>query len=110
MANTINLKGAVLQITAIDEDWDWADTFDSAQYKNGIKIQSIEFDTEVAGDVCIIKNESDSGPRLFKASGNAVDVKDERCKYFNGTRLKPYLDFSEGVYNAAASVTIIYEL
>jgi len=107
MANTISLDGNVLQISAIDSDWTWTDTFIGRDFVNGIKIQSIRFDTAAATDVCIIKQTNGTGPRLFKASGNALDVADERCQYFDGVRLKPFLDVGDGAYNASASVTII---
>jgi len=107
MANTISLDGNVLQISAIDTDWTWSDTFPAYKYPNGIKIESIRFDTAASTDVCIIKQVDGTGERLFKASGHTVEAVDEKIQYFNGVRLKPFLDVGDGVYNAAASVTII---
>ena len=109
MANTISLDSLVLQISSIDADWTWTDTFPASKYPDGIKVNSIRFDTAAATDVCIIKQTDGSGPRLFKASGNTLDVADERCQYFYGARLKPFLDVGDGSYNASASVTIILE-
>lgn len=105
MANTITNDGKVVQISAIDSDWTWTDTF--PRTTEGIKIHSIAFHTAAATDVCIIKQTNASGPRLFKASGHSVETVEERVQYFHGQRLKPFLDVGDGAYNAGAVVVIV---
>jgi len=108
MANTItrNTGGNTVELSAIDADWTWSDTFDESKYENGIRINFIQFNTAAAADVCIIKDGTATGPKIFKASGNAIDIVDERIVYYHGARMKPFLDVGDGAYNAAATVII----
>ena len=106
MANTINRVGNVVELSAIDTDWTWSDTFTESIYENGLRIDWIQFNTAAATDVCIIKEASATGPKIFKASGNTIDTTDERIVYYHGARLKPFLDVGDGSYNASATVII----
>ena len=104
MANTINQRGFTVQISDVDSDWSWRDTFTDPKYANGIPINFIQFNGVGSSDKCSIKEEDDAGPECFFAQISQAN--DQRRAYYHGTPIKPVLDFSEGTYTAGSSVTI----
>jgi hypothetical protein len=106
MANTLNREGNTLEISDIDSDWTWSDTFLIAEFPNGIEVNFIQFNTAASTDVCIIKEVGATGPTLFKATANEVDAVDEARAYYYGARIKPFLDVGDGSYNASATIII----
>ena len=96
-----------LTISAIaTDDWLWTDTF--PEKTNGIKVVSIRFNPGAASDHCIINAGTVSGADLFDSSV-AADSGDGKIQYYDtSVRLKPVLDVSDGVYNASATITIIF--
>ena len=106
-ANTITHSGNVIEITNIDSDWTWTDTLTALT--DGIWVKSIQFNPGATDDVLVIKEGSDTGPKIlyFKC----VDTYDQRCKYFNhrnNVLLKPVFDYSDSTISAGASIIIIY--
>ena len=96
MANTINPAAGsdiekFIEITAIDSDWTWTDTFPGAH--NGIAVEFIAFSSgDSDGDYCSIKDQGATGPSIFppqaqKTQGPAQIV------YYNDS-IKPFLDQS----------------
>jgi hypothetical protein len=106
--STINRNpgGNTVELSAIDADWTWSDTFKESKYENGIRINFIQFNTAAAADVCIIKDGSATGPKIFKATGHTIELVREKTVYYGGARMKPFLDEGDGAYNAAATVII----
>ena len=108
-ANTF-LWGAgkkVLTLTAVDVDWNWYDSFPGTK-ESGIEIFSIRFNPGAASDRCVINDGSTSGADLFDSSV-AADTGDGTIEYYpRGIFFKPVLDASDGTYNAAAKVTIVF--
>lgn len=106
MANTIVSDGDVIELTGIDSDWSWFDTLTAyAISKVGVPIQSIQFVPGAAADQCVIKNLDASGPTIFDKT--CADANDDKEMLYDGEVLKPFLDVSEGTFNAAAKVIII---
>lgn len=103
-ANTVVRNGNVIEISDIDSDWSWSDTF--PQYPQ-MPVVSIQFNGAAADDQCVIKNATDTGPALFDVL--VVDEYDQRYKLFNGTLLKPVLDYSAGTYTAGSTVILILD-
>jgi len=106
-ANTVVYSAGTYTVTisAIDSDWAWTDLFPTHQ--SGIKIWSIRFNPGAANDRCVINAGGASGGDLFDSSV-ATGTGDGVIEYYPpNLRLKPYLDFTDGTYNAAAKVTII---
>lgn len=101
MANSITAwnKQAV-EITAIDSDWQFSDTF---PFDMGVLL--IQFVPGADTDRCVIKAGDAAGPIVFDVSVAATT--DHRVQYFYGEQLNLFLDVSEGSYNANAKVIIV---
>ena len=95
MANTVNESGNVIEISAIDEDWD---------PDSNLNVQFIKFVPGQANDICVMKAADDSGPECFRA--NPTDA-EPRIVYYGGTTLRPYLDYSACTLNTGAKVIIV---
>ena len=107
MANDITYDGQVIELKSIDSDWNWYDNLTAfATSKVGVPIHSIQFAPATAGDHCVIKNTSGTGPTIFDKE--ATDKYDDKVVYFHGEELKPFLDVGDGSYNAAAKVIIVF--
>lgn len=104
MANTINQEGYTVEISSIDSDWTWTDTFTDARYANGIRINYIQFCPAAADDACSIKEGADTGPQFFRCS--AADANAQKLVNYHGAMKKPVLDFSAGTFTAGSSVII----
>lgn len=105
MANTIVSDGHVIDLVAIDTDWNWYDTLTAyGTSKVGVPIQSIQFIPAATDDKCVIKNGSATGPVIFDATG--ATAYDGKIVYYHGEELKPFLDVGDGSYNAGARVII----
>jgi hypothetical protein len=103
-ANTVTPTTPVyfVQISSIDSDWDYSDTFASAS--DGIYVQSIQFNPAATDDELVIKDASDTGAVIM--SVKCADAYDQKIKYFYGAQIKPYLDFDQGTFTAGSSVII----
>lgn len=104
MANTLNLKGFTLEISNIDSDWLWNETFTHEKYARGLRINFIQFNPTAASDKCVIKEESDEGPQSFYVT--AENANNQKRAYYYGTPMKPVLDFSAGTFTAGCTVII----
>lgn len=102
-ANTVTRTGNVIEISNIDSDWAWSDTFPSY---STIRVMSIQFNGGLTDDQCVIKEASDTGAAMFDVT--VQDTYDQRLKPF-GVRLRPVLDFSAGQYSSGSSVIIILD-
>ena len=101
MANTINIEGKVINITIVDEDWSWETTLPS----RGVKISSIDYIPAATGEICVIKEASETGPIMFKVKG--ADTYDQRSKPFHGALLRPFFDYSDSTDSAGGIIIII---
>lgn len=99
MANVVTRGGGFLTLTGIDTDFVWEDLWPNAT--GGVPIQNIDFVIGAAGDKCVLREGSLTGPIIF---GNDAGV--SRQKPFGGLPVRPCLDVSEGTYNAAAALII----
>lgn len=102
-ALTVTRSGNVVILTTLDADWVWTTTF--ASDTSGIRVHSIQFNPSAVGDICIIKEATDTGPQIFKVK--CADTYDQRVKYFDGARLKPVFDLSDSTIGVAANASII---
>lgn len=110
-AITATLSGNVIELTTLDADWSWSDTFTGGtQNREGIKIQSIQINPSATDDIIIIEEGSAAGPRLLVPL-KFLDTYDQRAKDYNGVRLKPFFDYSDSTIGtpANASITIILQ-
>ena len=96
MANTIVDDGLFVSLTDIDSDYDIGET---------LRIDSISFQSGADTDRCVIKNGSATGPVVFDYDVGTHP--EHKTVYFHGTKFRPFLDVSDGSFNAAAMVTIL---
>ncbi len=106
MANTFVRSNHCLDITDLDSDWVWTDTYPGNAH--GIPVWSIQLVATGASDLCILREDIiETGPVVFHRL--AVAVGDQVPSYFGGNLLKLTLDFSQGVYTALSHVIIILD-
>lgn len=103
--NTINFLSHIIEISSIDSDWDFEDTFGVGASR--LNIISIQFVPGAADDQCVIKDTSDTGPAFFDVT--SYDTQYDLFKTFDSPNagFKPYLDYSDGTYSTGAKVIII---
>jgi hypothetical protein len=107
-ANTINYTDGVLTLTAIDTDWKWTDLFGGTEYKDGVYIYSITFTPGAQSDRGVFTHTGIDGPEIFN-SGVAQNPGGWYIQYYpTNKKFKIYLDVSDGTYNAACKLTIIF--
>jgi len=99
-ANTINQVDGVVEVSAIDSDWVFTETF--SDVTSGMRLISIQFNPGAADDVCVVKNGSDTGPALMNVI--CMDAYDQRVKYFDSAIRRPYLDYSACTLSSGATV------
>lgn len=101
-ANTVTVTGNVIEITDIDSDWSWSDSFPSHE---SLPIGAVIFKPGAADDQCVLEEATTSGASFFDVT--ASDEYSEKGMNFSGARLRPVLDFSDGTYSAGSKVIII---
>ncbi len=100
------VKDGTLEITAIAADWDYrAWDWKANGWPAYPRLASIEYHPGGA-DTFVVKHRDDGGPTRF--FGRCQSSNDSRIKYLHGSRLMPYLDFSECTLNAGHK--LIFEL
>lgn len=102
MATELELNGC-LEITGIAADWDYKASKPS-HWPEKPQIASIQFDPGAADDALMVREQNAGGPQRFHCL--CQDTYDQRCKYFHGSRITPYIVFSESAFSAGAKVTI----
>jgi len=102
MANTFTKSSFCLNISALNSDWLWSETWPG--HDRGVPVWSIHFLAAAANDKCFIKDGSLTGPIVFHRL--AVAIGDQVPSYFGGGLIRLALDFSDGTYNAASVVII----
>ena len=111
MANTVKRDQHELELSEIDSDWDFSDTYTDKVWQRGINVHSIRFNPVATDDKCVIFSSSavtSSAAAIFYATG--ADVYDDRVQYYYGKKMKLFLDYSAGSYSSAnTSVTIMVE-
>ena len=105
-ANTVTSNNGSVEISAIDSDWSWSDTFSNVS--SGMRLISIRFNPGAADDRCIVKNGSDTATVLFD-SGKCTDEYDARIEYYFRAIRRPVLDFNVGTYSAGSKVTLEFD-
>jgi len=111
MANTTTVKGNVIVITGLDEDWDWKTACPDLHYfqnLGALKVASIRFDPSATDDVMVIKERNDAGPDVFRKT--AADVYDNEPFPYAGKRVNPYIDISECTLTTPADAQVTIEL
>jgi hypothetical protein len=104
---TYGTSKQLITITGIATDWNWYDMFPDSKDR-GVRIFSIRFNPGAAADRCVINDGSIDGAALFDSSV-AYDTSDGKIEYYpEDSYFKPVIDASDGTYNAAAFVTIIF--
>lgn len=99
-------SGNVIEISTLDADWAWTDTFTSGYpYANGIRAQYIIFYPSAANDILVLEEGSDSGPEIFPVKCN--DTYDQRIVYPGATRIKPVFDYTDSTITTPADAKII---
>jgi len=102
MANTIVTGGRqqnFVHITAMDSD------YDAGYYR---PLSSIQFNPGSTGtDVLVVKNGTDAGPIIFKATADAAN--NETCKYFDGIHTWVYIDYSLCTLSSGHNVTLVFK-
>ena len=104
MANTIKYERWSIEITDIDSDWTWTDTLPN--YRNGIRVDSIQFTPIQTNDRCVFLDGIDeaNSPPCFDVI--CADEWDQKIRYYNGRPLHLFLDFSLGLYTAGTAIHI----
>lgn len=102
MATLIELNGC-LEITGIADDWEYRNDKPSS-WPDHPRINSIQFDPGAADDVLVVNEQKAGGPQRFFAK--CQDTYDQRCKYYHGARMLPFIDFSACTLSAGHKVTI----
>ena len=95
-----------LNISDIDSDWLWSDSFDSI-YPD-VRIISIQFNPGATDDHCVIKEGSAAGHPIFDVT--CENEYDQRIEYKKKKALRPVLDFSAGTYSAGSTIKIEFDL
>lgn len=111
MPNTTKIQGSIIEITGLDEDWDWAEEctdLKDAIIRGGLKISSIRFDPSAKDDVMVIKEYDGSGAVLFYKK--TASVYDNTPFYYNGKPVRPFIDIGDCTLNAAADARVVIEL
>ena len=108
MANTINPTAGsdiekFIEITVIDGDWTWTDTFPSAH--NGIAVDWIAFSVGATAtvDVCF-KEASDTGPAIFPKQAQKTQGPAQIVYY--GCSIKPVIDYGDCTLSTGHSIVI----
>jgi hypothetical protein len=96
--NTIRSSPGAIELTAIDSDWSYTDTY--------VQIHSVIFIPAALDDRCIIRDGSATGAVFFD-SNKAIDAYDAKRIQYDGVKFKPFLAVGDGQYGAAARVIII---
>jgi hypothetical protein len=109
-ANTVNTDTyyRVTTISAMDEDWDWQDTFtdtSSTEYIHGPAVLYIIFQPGAASDYLQICEGAANGPEYLPAVAT-----DEGALVVSleGQRAKLVIDYSDSTLSAGHKITIIY--
>lgn len=102
MATELERNG-VLEITSVVADWDYRVSKPSG-WPSHPRISSIQFDPGAADDALSITEQDGGGPQRFYAK--CEDQYDQRCKYYFGARVQPYIVFSESALSAGHKITI----
>ena len=108
VANTINPTAGsdidkFIEITGIDSDWTWTDTFKGAH--NGIAVDFIAYSSgDADGDICVIKEASDTGPAIFPKQAQKTQGPAQIVYY--GCSIKPVIDYGDCTLSTGHSIVI----
>jgi len=94
MANVIKSGGSI-EVNTIGADWDYGAVYTTGRNP---KLASLTFIPGADGDKLVVKEETDAGPVIFRAS--CASAHDEKIKYFYGMKRRPYVDFGDCVLSA----------
>jgi hypothetical protein len=103
MTTELEFEGT-LELSNIDADWDFS-TQRPSKWQVNPRISSIEFHPGAANDLLVVRHGSVGGVRRF-FSNYADSQSDSRIKYFHGSRVIPYIKFSECVFSSGHLVII----
>lgn len=108
MAATVNYSQNVIQITAIDADWDWTHQFPT---RKSIAVEWIVFVPGADGDKISIKDGNDTGPTLFPLAAAWIGASGEnpeaQIMYYNGLKIRPVIDYDQSTLSAGHQVVIL---
>ena len=72
-----------------------------------VKVKRIEFIVGNANDVLVVKQTNESGAIICKL-GSSAAAESDRCYFYGGQYMEPFIDFSDCTLNAGHKV--IFEL
>jgi len=102
----IKRKGNTVELTDIDGDWRWSDTFTEPHFANGIPINFILFDPAAASEEAnLYHGDEPNDPRCFTSIG--TNANDQRVCRYHGAVKELFIDYSKGTYANAATAIII---
>lgn len=108
-ANTVNTRGgkSVIQVSAMDSDFNLvAQTGFTNHEPAGAPIIAIFFYPGAANDVLVVEQQNDAGPVIAKMK--SLDG-EPRVMYFQGAKLKPYIDYSDCTLSSGAFVVFFID-
>ncbi|RLI49220.1 MAG: hypothetical protein DRP09_20825 [Candidatus Thorarchaeota archaeon] len=110
MAAITTVKGRVIEVTWDTASGNWNIVDDLPGFaKSGLLISNIRFDPSAANDELLIREGSNTGPALFRRTADGVA--DQREGSFpRGSRIFPYILFSEQTFTTFGDVSIIFNL
>lgn len=104
MSATTVVDGTFIDITGVDENWDFAVDAFSGYAEVGPRIDFIHFDPGAADDELYVRKDDASGAVIFHVK--CQDLYDQRRGYFDRQRFKPFIKFSECTLSANHRVVI----
>lgn len=105
--------GNFFSLSGITDDWDTQRIF-GMSHNNPIKIKSIELRGGTGGkgagttDRVVIKEEDENGPRITTLATPNPEKIDRVPFKEDGQYMRPFIDFSEGIFNTGH--LLIFEL
>ncbi len=103
MANDIDIVGKIVHIHSIDSDWNWLTTFPGMH--SGLLVQWIRVIPGAANDNVVLKWGVDTADIFFDETIQ-TDLMPIHVPYL-GQRLKPFLDFTAGVYTGNPEIFML---
>lgn len=105
MANTITRSKNAVQLSSIDSNWLWSDSFPG--YDNGLHMVTVVFETGItSNNTLILREGSTTGPQILGVTlaNDSFDT-----YFFHGALLRPVMLFSEQTFTSGATFSICFE-
>lgn len=103
-ANTVLVTGGIINISAMDGDFDLRQAYSSYVMGSDMRVISIKFYGGAVSDRLVIKNRSDAGAVFFDRVVD--DLNYPPIEYYFGIGLDPVIDFSACTLSAGHKVIL----